>query len=135
MKTESVGRWSFQNMDSIIKTPPFFHTRWSLPSHGGYRADYQEKRANGCEKDSPPRLFPWDGITSDWIKDSVLEGYYNITYTQGPEDKRWMEERDRNYVLRLEEEGKLDTEEPKLKDEVPALYAEVVTLRERLRLV
>jgi len=52
-----------------------------------------------------------------------------VLYTEGPKDKAWMEETDRNYVFRLEREGRLDEVEPNLKTEVPQLYAEIMTAR------
>jgi len=72
-------------------------------------ADYLDKRGNGTNADYPPRLFPMDGNYS-WTDPNADES--TVRYDEGPEDKKWMEERDRNYIARLEREGRLQAQEP-----------------------
>ena len=99
---------------------------------GEVGGDYKENRLNGDEKDSPNSRFPSDGKFG-WVhpapRSPNKDGRYVYRYDEGPKDKAWMEERDRNYVFRLEREGRLDSVEPNLKTEVPALYAEVMAQR------
>jgi len=94
-------------------------------------ADYMDKRGNGTNSDNPPRLLPLDGTLS-WV--NPAEKTSQVRYTQGPEDKKWMEERDHNYVFRLEREGRLATVEPNLQREAPNLFAEITTYRKKTQL-
>jgi len=89
---------------------------------------YKKNRSNGIESDSPARAFPFDGIYT-WDTPNARQS--KIRYTEGPEDKKWMEERDRNYVFRLEREGRLDQVEPNLRTENPVLYTEVIAARSK----
>jgi len=88
--------------------------------------DYQIKRGNGTSADYPPRLFPIDGKYS-WTNPNAQES--TVRYDEGSGDKEWMEERDRNYVFRLERERRLDQTEPNLKTERPKLFAEIAAAR------
>ncbi|MFA6409367.1 MAG: protein kinase [Gammaproteobacteria bacterium] len=90
-------------------------------------ADFMNKRANGTNADNPSRFLPYDGSYS-WLDPDELM-YSRVGYDPGPKDIKWMEERDRNYVFRLEREGRLDQVEPNLRTERPALYAEVMAAR------
>lgn len=88
--------------------------------------DYRQGRENGAAIDSPKRPFPHNGYYG-WDhpeNDSVY-----VEYTEGDLDNIWMEEKDKNYVMRLENEGRLAAVEPNLKVEVPKLYVEVLAKR------
>ena len=100
---------------------------WYKARLGEAKDDYLTNRKNGLDSDSPRDPFPEDGSYSWDTPESEEES--KIRYTEGPRDRAWMEARDRNYVLRLEREGRLDKEEPRLQAEVPKLYAEVMALR------
>lgn len=101
-------------------------------------ADYRDNRENGADSDTPrdeksnPIPFPNDGsyVSTPWEK--LPRVYSIISYREGPKDKEWMDAKDRNYVFRLLREGRLDTIEPNLKDEVPALYAQIQAIKEQL---
>jgi U-box domain len=59
---------------------------------------YRTARQSGDSRDSPERAFPNDG-TDDWFK--CPDGLFRARYTDGPLDRAWMEERDRNYLARI----------------------------------
>lgn len=104
---------------------------WSDSFDGSLK--YKEYRANGTDIDSPSRPFPYDGVYTWDEPDRVFTshgGRSRIRYTEGPLDKVWMGERDRNYVFRLEREGRLDATEPNLQREVPALYTEIMIAKQ-----
>jgi tetratricopeptide (TPR) repeat protein len=62
-------------------------------------ANYRENRENGTDIDSPQRKFPQDGKYS-WVKNDK-DGYtYTRRYDEGPKDKKWMKEKDCNYLVR-----------------------------------
>lgn len=84
--------------------------------------NFRENRENGEPRDNPDRDLPLDG-KAQWVKcqnetDLPREGdvkygeqgtgYYRPRYDEGPGDKAWMEEKDRNYLARLLREGKHD---------------------------
>jgi len=104
--------------------------------------NYAAARRNGREDDGLCRKLEYDGkytwVKGDLIGDHVVGAImgnnyvYELRYDEGPEDRAWMEERDRNYVFRLLREGNLDREAPNLENEVPALYAEVVFAKQLL---
>lgn len=89
---------------------------------------YKANRTNGTDADSPAWPLPEDGKYS-WVTPN--KKFSNIRYDEGPGDRAWMEERDSNYVFRLEREGRLDKVEPNLKIEVPKLYREVMAARQQ----
>jgi serine/threonine protein kinase len=64
-------------------------------------AAYQASRQNGVQTDSPDRPLPNDG-TYDWHERT--DGKYQVKYTEGPGDREWMEQCDRNYLARLDRE-------------------------------
>lgn len=84
---------------------------------------FEEKRKNGNKHDNPLRKKPKDGNYT-WIKGEMKNNNvygiknakgsyeYEIRYDPGPGDKKWMEEKDKNYLARIEREGKLKTLEP-----------------------
>lgn len=99
MKTQSFG-WSPSTW--------CFHLRASGRRSGLApiaRQNYIERRSNGDRSDDSPRsLFPADGTYSDWIEAPLpgdRKGYYRIRYDEGPKDRKWMQEMDRNYIFRL----------------------------------
>jgi len=78
---------------------------------------FKQNRMNGNETDNPARKMPEDGQYT-WVKGIVKEECvygvkngdyykYEICYDQGPRDKAWMEEKDKNYLQRIEHEGEL----------------------------
>jgi len=67
------------------------------------REDYKEKRSNGNEYDSPKRAMPEDGRFSR-TEENCKPRYFRARYDQGPSDRAWMEERDRNYLERIKKE-------------------------------
>lgn len=73
--------------------------------------DYVAKRSNGSEVDNPPRPFPGYGQSS-WENPYGRES--RVRYNESPKDREWMEEKDRNYLARLEREGTLREQEPEV---------------------
>jgi len=63
-------------------------------------ANYRKYRENGEEQDNPSWNFPLDG-KCHW---SLDEGDWRACYHEGPGDRKWMEEKDRNYLARLQRE-------------------------------
>jgi hypothetical protein len=109
----SLPWWSFLVGRGAIFPGGFFHVE-----------NYRQYRENGEEIDNPQRKFPQDGY-SKFIKgriDGVYvcavknEGdeYYecDLIYVEGVEDKKWMVEKDGNYLTRIEREGRLKELEP-----------------------
>lgn len=106
--------------------------------------DYLGKRWNGTEADSPYDPMPkyderdFKLIKGELKEDGKIFGVknasnglfdYGLQYTESDEMRRWMEKRDYIYVFRLEDEGRLDEEEPNLKAEMPTLYQLVMAQR------
>lgn len=87
---------------------------------------YKKERCNGDDADSPNRPFPNDGIYT-W--DTPHGEYSSIRYTEGHLDREWMEERDRNYILRLLRDGLLLELEPYANREIATdhRYRETIT--------
>jgi SH3 domain/Sel1 repeat len=65
------------------------------------RADYMLARTNGTPGDCPTYNFPADG-TYSWHEHT--DHKYLCKYSEGPGDRKWMEQCDRNYLARLEVE-------------------------------
>lgn len=74
--------------------------------------NYRLNRENGTDEDSPKWKFPADGTTT-WIKGRLDRGCYvyghsdgdkcykyEVRYDEGKLDKKWMEEKDSNYIGR-----------------------------------
>jgi serine/threonine protein kinase len=59
---------------------------------------YRENRTNGASVDHPAYKFPADGAYS-WHK--YTDACYYCRYSEGPGDREWMEQCDRNYLARL----------------------------------
>lgn len=103
--------------------------------------NYMKNRGNGNEADNPSWEFPNDGryewkneicrltgygpskcknkLSNGFVKgiygtncdgNSIYE--YSVKYLEGPRDKIWMQERDKNYLARIEGEGRLKALEP-----------------------
>jgi hypothetical protein len=87
---------------------------------------YKSGRQNGIALDCPMWQEKGDGACS---YERLDIDHKIIKYTEGPRDRAWMEECDRNYIFRLENEGRLSTVEPKLEIEVPALFKEIQAYR------
>jgi hypothetical protein len=78
-------------------------------------SDYLDNRANGCEADSPSANPPNDGNHYHEYDSCIGCFYWSfVQYKQGSGDKTWMEERDKNYLERIEREGKLKELEPEI---------------------
>jgi hypothetical protein len=60
---------------------------------------YRRSRENGVPSDQPSSNFPEDG-TLTWHERT--DGKYQVKYTEGPGDREWMAQCDRNYLARLE---------------------------------
>jgi tRNA A-37 threonylcarbamoyl transferase component Bud32 len=90
--------------------------------------EYLAIRSNGIDADAPRRQFPRDGEYS-WETSRPDPDHAKVRYDAGLGDRAWMEERDHNYVFRLEREGRLEREEPNLIHEVPKLYQEIMAYR------
>src|SRR3989338_8165665 len=58
---------------------------------------YYNQRANGGLEDHPEREIPFDGSWGWTTPDAT---HSTLTYHEGPEDHRWMEEMDQRYILR-----------------------------------
>ena len=95
---------------------PVAHCLWNV------RHDFKGKRMNGNESDNSLQKMPEDGKYT-WVKGRVDGKYvhcvrngnnyeYEVRYDQGPGDKAWMEETDKNYLERIEREGNFKKLEP-----------------------
>ncbi len=138
MKTQTYGIFDAYGLGSP-HSKPFDHKNPPIA--------FLANRLNGT---SPVKVldtdWPQDG-TLTWTKGKEKDGVdykggpvygvehapgkygYELRYDAGPRDLEWMENKDRDYVFRLEWRGKLDRDEPNLEKEVPALYAEVMAIR------
>jgi hypothetical protein len=66
---------------------------------------YRSARQNGSASDRPVgHEFPADGRSSWHHSASTNAEYYKVKYTEGPRDRAWMEQCDRNYLARLDRE-------------------------------
>jgi hypothetical protein len=107
-QTYGVGRFSL---------PKHLYFQWQpqsllfLSQGNGATWTYRDERENGQEEDAPERPFPEYGVAT-WLRETDLaavdlygktprENYWRVKYTEGPRDKAWMEEKDRNYLSRL----------------------------------
>jgi|GEM_PF-1883150 len=77
--------------------------------------DYRRNRENGESQDNPNWNFPQDG-ESYWFDREHPPGgkYYGVRYDEGPHDKIWMDEKDRNYLNRLKREKQVETKEQQI---------------------
>ena len=119
MKTQTFG----EARDNYDGTPPTLVPVCRRGYARAGRADYKFKRENGTDADNPDWKFPEDGKIT-WIKGRVKGEYvygvknkdgeyeYEVRYDEGTGDRKWMEEKDRRYLARLEKEGKLEQKEP-----------------------
>jgi flagellar biosynthesis GTPase FlhF len=92
--------------------------------------DYRSNRENGDVCDSPQKPFPSDG-TYTWMKGEKKSNFgglifgkregnnvaYELRYDEGPGDKKWMEEKDNNYLSRLKKEEDLKQKEKQNKED------------------
>lgn len=80
---------------------------------------YQDKRENGQEEDASERPFPMDGEVK-WVREAKLttndlnganprEEYWRVKYTEGPEDKAWIEEQRSELLKPLGTRGRSTT--------------------------
>lgn len=95
---------------------------------------YLACRENGEAADRPIRPFPMDGkvvVLTELVSVGVHCTTCMIRYVEGPSDQAWMEECDRNYILRLDREGQLDKVEPNWRTEVPKLYGEIMAAKRK----
>jgi serine/threonine protein kinase len=101
MKSATFGLSRFVHMGT--KRGRFPPAKWASKSRDTKYAvaAYRASRQNGVHTDSPDRPFPNDG-TYDWHKRT--DGPYVVKYTEGPGDREWMEQCDRNYLARLDRE-------------------------------
>lgn len=131
MKIQKLGRWWIRIKNFNYFLLRFEHSRWSwirpvFPQSTPHIANYRKNRENGDEVDNPPRKFPEDG-TCVFLKGELKgqslygvkiviygEDYYDfeIGYVPGKGDEAWMEEKDANYLERIEREGRLKELEP-----------------------
>jgi serine/threonine protein kinase len=88
---------------------------------------YRRARLNGEACDKPSNAIPADGEYS-WEKGSRVDRYH-VIYTEGPGDREWMEQCDRNYLARLSVENPAMAR--KLKREVRLRDAEEKLKREQ----
>ena len=85
------------------KKDEFYSWGWDKHSFDGFITYYKD-RANGIDVDSPVIPIPQDGFYSLTLTSNDHYDYKrlnSILYTEGPGDKAWMEERDKNYLYRL----------------------------------
>lgn len=99
---------------------------WGWGSEFNAAIEYKAGRQNGTEEDAPEIPFPNDGVYTCSVTDNQ-----RVRYTEGIGDKDYMDKRDESYVFRLECEGRLDTVEPNLQREAPALYAKIMAIRDK----
>ena len=106
MKDQSFGLSAFTRKGVKMRRnlPP---STWSNKKKNKDKEDklsafeqYRANRENGLSSDSPSREFPGDGKYS-WVK---VDHWFRRCYKAGPKDTKWMEERDHNYLKRIEHE-------------------------------
>ena len=107
----------------IPRVASYLNGRQSWSLRNSSRSSYVMCRGNGESYDDPPRPFPEDGNFT-WIKghsdgshvhgvkEADGEYHYEVRYNQGPGDEAWMEEKDKNYLFRIEDEGSIEQMEP-----------------------
>jgi hypothetical protein len=106
MKTQNFGIF-------INRTINIFFSHWFLVICVPVcLKNYKENRENGNEGDDPNWKIPEDGKYT-WVKGEVKGDYvygvkendgdyhYECRYDEGSGDKKWMEEKDLNYLARL----------------------------------
>ena len=114
MKTQTYGLSanSYSGLKDYMVAVTYGHPR-SHPGFGGEHerqdaalgsalGNYIANRGNGVKSDSPSRDLPVDGTWS-WQASKTERLHYHLRYDEGPGDRDWMEERDRNYLDRLEQ--------------------------------
>jgi hypothetical protein len=62
-------------------------------------AAYRAARTNGAPGNHPGYDFPADG---EYFWHKHTDGYYYSRYSEGPGDREWMKQCDRNYLARLD---------------------------------
>lgn len=81
--------------------------KWRM--YSSVRENYRRNRLNGDEEvDRPRRSFPFDGNCSGWCHAPLpgdKRGNFRICYDEGPKDREWVQEMDRNYLSRLARTG------------------------------
>jgi len=100
----------------VYSTQKRYWPRKSLHGTAGRQANdrYRGWRSNGPKSTDPSRAFPKDG-KAEWVRETDCDqvdldghiprkGYWRVKYTEGPEDRKWMQEKDRNYLIHLAEE-------------------------------
>jgi len=107
-------RWTDVTGDKDLYQSYFREADGSYSTASPAVEDYKEKRGSGSDLSNPSRLFPEDGEMSyvpesDLTKDDLggmepLVRMYRGKYTEGPNDREWMQEKDRNYLIQLAEE-------------------------------
>jgi len=128
MKTQTFG-WS----DSV-RSWFTFEVGLNIYARTCARANYEVSRRNGDDSDNPSREFPGDGSYSNWIwhhKDDDGTQWYRIKYTEGPGDRAWMEEKDRNYLARLKPEKKEKKAAKKKKTEALAIKEKELAIEQQ----
>jgi hypothetical protein len=108
----------------ILSARPTYIIARSRPLGAAASASFKSKRENGEDKDSPENLsLEYDGKIT-WGKGEVkgdfvfvvkrLDGGYDceVRYDAGPKDLAYFEAKDRNYLTRILNEGKLRELEP-----------------------
>ena len=65
--------------------------------------NYRNNTENGDNRDNPTYPFPEDG-SYRWCKKEGSEYLYFVKYTQGTNDKAWMEKKDHSYMARIRRE-------------------------------
>jgi Variant SH3 domain len=94
MKSASYGL-SSPRLNPRLSHPQYY--LWCLEAIIAYRSH----RTNGAAGDHPSHAFPKDGA---YRRQKHTDDLFHVKYIEGPGDRKWMEQCDRNYLTRLEAE-------------------------------
>jgi serine/threonine protein kinase len=97
LSTASLGALFALEIGPCWGTPPPLATRHPLEAAAAL-SSYMECRTNGEACDKPTKAFPADG-TYSW-QEAGTDDSYHVKYTEGPGDRKWMAQFDRNYLAR-----------------------------------
>lgn len=113
MKTQSVG-WSMP-ISLDISGHGYSSQRqmqWTALMRRVARENYIGNHMNySLSIDLPSQPYPFDGTYSDWIEAPLPgdeKGYYRVRYDEGPKDREWVQELDRNALSRLAHSAQWD---------------------------
>ena len=136
--------------DDLEKIPVETLQQWVFSNYKKHRLNGSEEQDAPSGQPIPPydkkRDFEWisgkvgrfraDYVYGEKCADRIWR--YIVHYNPAPDVIQWCEEMDRNYILRLEREGKLFATEPHADTEIVPTHAfrdEIIAAMQRARLV